>query len=604
VSQPAPHPTRDHPAQPLTLRTADRDRRRGEGQPTRGDDRTKPNGLEQEMPLRGPIDGPGGDGDHRDHRRGGEQAAPQRAGDRAQIEAAEVARQARNDADDVHGGSERGGECQAGVAEVGGLQQRGRARDHGGQPRRLCGRHRADQGQTGQRIGGQRGEGRQDRRAHIAERVERGHDYPRNGERPQADRVGLQRDGRALHVIGAECPVLQQHGRDRPGQHEQRERGWYGEHGRQAHRKVQAAAQLRVRPAHRLIGEAGQRGGADGHRDQTDGELEDAAGVPQRSDATGGQHRRDAGAHHDVDLVGGGAERARTQQPQHATDRRMARLPVRRQAHAAPGERDHLRRELQCPAQEHAPDEREDRVWQRREQRDRATDHRQVEQHRGQGRREEVALRVQKPAQQRDQADQQQVREEPARQLHGQRQRLGVGAEAWRQELDPVRRQRHAEQGHDGDDHRQAGGKGTQGALGLGRGMLSQVLREDRNEGHAHRPFADEATEEIGQAEGNEEGIRHGAGTEVVSGHDVAQQPGDAARQREARHHAGRAGDTAVFAHPAGSTQEGSEGPRVEGSRSEGFAGSRVEDRERAWDEGSPSTLAPLDPRTLGPFLN
>ena len=110
---------------------------------------------------------------------------------------------------------------------------------------------------------------------------------------------------------------------------------------------------------------------------------------------------------------------------------------------------------------------------------------------------------------------------------------------------------------------------------------------ENRDERDAHRPLADEAAQQVGQAKGDEERVGRRPGAEVVAGHGVAHQAGDAAGQGHGRRPRRRRGRCGGF--------------RSSG-RVRGFEGSRVQACVGSGSAGVPPatwTLGPSDPRTL-----
>jgi hypothetical protein len=69
---------------------------------------------------------------------------------------------------------------------------------------------------------------------------------------------------------------------------------------------------------------------------------------------------------------------------------------------------------------------------------------------------------------------------------------------------------------------------------GGGIALLGLVFGQDRHEGLRKRAFAEQAAQQVGQAEGDVEGVGIGGGAEGTGKQGVAQQAGDAGQHRHA----------------------------------------------------------------------
>jgi hypothetical protein len=68
----------------------------------------------------------------------------------------------------------------------------------------------------------------------------------------------------------------------------------------------------------------------------------------------------------------------------------------------------------------------------------------------------------------------------------------------------------------------------------LGLAVTLQGAGEQRHEGGVERPLGEQPTEEVGQLEGDEEGVGHGAGADQGGDRHVAQEAEHPARHRPA----------------------------------------------------------------------
>ena len=209
----------------------------------------------------------------------------------------------------------------------------------------------------------------------------------------------------------------------------------------------------------------------------------------------------------------------------------LLRVDPSRPEALAPKDRQ-LVKQLRHPGHQHAHRQREHLVLQlpspARRQPQHRRDHHHVHDHRAQGRQKEMPARVQHAHHHGRQADQHQVREHPPQQFQHER--------GFFIKLAPRQRQRNAQQPHAhhaGQHHDKAADEGV-GCFPHGFFALGFfLLLENGNERHSESALAEQATEEIGDHEGQHEGARHEA---------IAHEPRVANLTHHAQHAAGERG--------------------------------------------------------------
>ena len=154
----------------------------------------------------------------------------------------------------------------------------------------------------------------------------------------------------------------------------------------------------------------------------------------------------------------------------------------------------------------------------------------QVEQDRRGGRRDEAVERVQHAAEQRDQRHEQQIGEGDAREIDGEREFVGVVGETGR---DDDHQPGHGDLDQNREDDqrtKQYGerllGEGLGGAVALGL----EAAREQRHEGGRQGALGGQPAEQVGEAEGDDEGLGDRPGAEHRGDQDVAHETQHAAR--------------------------------------------------------------------------
>jgi hypothetical protein len=145
---------------------------------------------------------------------------------------------------------------------------------------------------------------------------------------------------------------------------------------------------------------------------------------------------------------------------------------------------------------------------------ERGRHHAEVEDDRDGRALDELADGIQHARQQSDQRHAQEVGHGDAGQQHGEVEFLRTGAEAGGK---AVHQERHGDLGDDGqrqDREHEAGerlfGEGARCLLALALELLGEQRHERRVEG----TLAEQPAEQVGEAEGHEKGVGHGAGAE------------------------------------------------------------------------------------------
>ena len=182
-------------------------------------------------------------------------------------------------------------------------------------------------------------------------------------------------------------------------------------------------------------------------------------------------------------------------------------------------------------------------------------DQRQVEQDRRGGVDPEMVQRIEDAAEQRHQADQEQIGEGEAAEHHHERE-LRVAdplRPAPQQPYDGPRGQLHHQRHH--QQHRQqhrlrvlGEGEAVGQTVALG---VRDLLVEHRDERRRERPLGKQRAEHVGQAEGDEEGVRREARADKAREQRIAHEAKDAADQCQPADRAERAGKVHARAPPA-----------------------------------------------------
>jgi len=183
---------------------------------------------------------------------------------------------------------------------------------------------------------------------------------------------------------------------------------------------------------------------------------------------------------------------------------------------------------LQQAADDHREGQRVDRLRQQRRHEQRRADEGQVQQHRREGRHAEFAPGVQDAAGKGDQRHEQDVGKHHARHRDRQRHRQRVGRKAaGHQQHDRGRkhdagdRQRQKRPEHHG---RHMVGQHAGGAIAL----LVLVFGEDGHEGLRERALGEQSAQQVGDAEGDEEGVGVDGRAKGPGDKKLADQAGDA----------------------------------------------------------------------------
>ena len=170
--------------------------------------------------------------------------------------------------------------------------------------------------------------------------------------------------------------------------------------------------------------------------------------------------------------------------------------------------------------------------------------HDEVQQHGREGGGGELAVGVERARLERHQHHAEQVGEGDPRHQDGVVEPRGLGIEAWREQAHQRRREDLGDHQHDGlaqqQDREDLAGE-------LARRRRAPPLQHagiGRHVGRVEGALAEDGAELVGQAEGDEEGIRHGAGAQQRTQRHVAQEA------RAARHQGQSADGEQVSVHP------------------------------------------------------
>ena len=282
----------------------------------------------------------------------------------------------------------------------------------------------------------------------------------------------------------------------------------------------------------------------DAQRDaeQGGGELHQAVGIVQ----PGHSPDRDIGSDLQVDqqreLRHRHAEQRRRHLPQHAVH---AVVPPRlhearwregqARHHADGAQRRNLHHELQHAADHHPGSQRIDRLdtpgAELRHQQPGRGDHRHVEQHRRGRRHRETPPGVQRAGRQGHQRHEADVGEHPARHAH-----CGGAALVRQAGREQPHQRRRTENADDAGQHQrpqQHRGHCVDEAVRRLVAVARPRGRQQRHEGLRERALGEEAAQQVGNAEGDPEGVGQRIGAEEPRHQLLAHQAGDARSERE-----------------------------------------------------------------------
>ena len=200
-------------------------------------------------------------------------------------------------------------------------------------------------------------------------------------------------------------------------------------------------------------------------------------------------------------------ERRRRGEDEQALDPRREARPAQAERHPCARGGDDQPDELNDSADRDAHRQRVPRRLGPARQSEQGPDQAEIEQDRRRRHRGEAIERVQHPAEQGHERNQEDVGEGQARELHGQVELARLVGEA--------RRQHVHEPGHhdlgDDDERQQRPQQNGQYVFREGLGRLAPVALQrpgkERHEGRVERAFREQPPQEVGQLEGDEEGV-------------------------------------------------------------------------------------------------
>ena len=278
-----------------------------------------------------------------------------------------------------------------------------------------------------------------------------------------------------------------------------------------------------------LSGQARQgRAGQSGHQNSL-GELEQPAGIPQRGDAAGAEQGRQHGIHHQTELIDRRSEYDRNQQAPNPHHRRMTWPPLGADQQPQTAQGRDLPDDLQYAAEHDAVGQAEDRLGQETRHPQGAADDSRIQQHRGKGRGAEMPPGVAYPGRQGEQPDPEQIGKGEFGQ--GSRKDQGVRVKARRKKANQGGGTHNPESGQQQQDPARDPEQSPQHGLGFCPGVMDHILGDHRDDGRVAGPFADQATQEIGNAKGDKKGIGNRAGPKQAGDEHVADQPCHSAEQ-------------------------------------------------------------------------
>ena len=286
------------------------------------------------------------------------------------------------------------------------------------------------------------------------------------------------------------------------------------------------------------LGQARQQDGPQRHAQQRGRELHQPVGIGQPRDAAVLQARGDIGIDHQADLRGRHGKHRRSHFLQYLLHAGVAQAGQRvaRDAwqHADLHQGRNLDRDLQQAAGEYRDRHRVNRLRQVRRKEQHADDEGQVQQYRRHRRNPEFAPGVEDAAGQRHERHEADVWKHHACHHHRGVKGIRVVAEAGGDQVYHHWRGGDAKQGDDQHrpDHR--GGHVVGQFLGGGAALPALVFSQDRHERLRKGAFGKQPAQQVGNAEGDVEGVGVGGSAEGPGKQDLADQTGDARQHRHA----------------------------------------------------------------------
>ena len=324
--------------------------------------------------------------------------------------------------------------------------------------------------------------------------------------------------------MGGELAVLEQRDDQRLGDDRQRQGAGQHQQEAQAQPPVEQLGVVATVGTGIGLGQRRQQDGPQRHAEHPGGQLHQAVGVVHPGHRAGNQERGEDGVDDQRDLPHRHAEDRRPHLPEHPPHTGVAQAQARQHQHADLLQRRQLPEKLRQAADQHRPAQRHDRRIEIGRQPDGEDDHADVQQGRHEGGYRETVPGVEHRAKQRRQGNQQDVGEGHPQQVDSQGETFRLVGEARRADPDDPGRGQHAEQ----RDQRQHQGQqaGHIGEEGTGRflTLLSLVLGQDRHERLGEGAFGENASQQVGQLEGDDEGVRCHAGTEDARNQGIADE--------------------------------------------------------------------------------
>ncbi len=375
------------------------------------------------------------------------------------------------------------------------------------------------------------------RRTGVLAGVEGRQQHLAEHEGRHADAHGDDGDRDHGGVVGGEFAVLEQGRAQRRGHQRQAQRGRDADQGHQAQAPVQRMRITRGVGGRMAPRQMRQDHRADGDAEQAQRKLHQPVGVIQPGLGIADQHGREHRAHQQVQLRHRGREDRRQHQPEHPAHALVAEVDLQARPQPQPPQGRPQQRPLRQAGQEHAPGQRVFGHFEVPGQPQHRGDHRQVVQHRGEGRQAETADAVEDGASQGRHRDEGQVGEGDAQHVGRQRHLLGVLAgEQQEQPGDPGRKQ-HAQAGDHRHRRQQGAGDVVQEVLQRRPVAALVQLRQHRHEGRRERTLGEDAPQVVRDAIGHHEGADRRPGAEQGRLQQVPGQAGDPGQEGHGAEH-------------------------------------------------------------------
>ena len=264
-----------------------------------------------------------------------------------------------------------------------------------------------------------------------------------------------------------------------------------------------------------MAADGGQDGGADGRADQRERELVEAVGLAKIDEAAFGQAGREIGVEELADVIAAGADRRRQDKDQQFLDARGHSRRQKAQADAGAAGGDDAKGKLENAAGQHRPGHRHRSCVAAFGYEQERADQGEIEQRGREGRRGESGKRIQDSAEQRNQADEDQIGKGDPGQEDGEGELFRIACPAFAGDRDDHGRHGDDEQGSDENQGRQ---EDRLHFLGEAPGVLEIAVlpdpaREQRHEALAERSLAKQPAEQVGKLERPDEHLcrRRGA---------------------------------------------------------------------------------------------